>query len=194
MALPRRYPKKPSAPRRGAGCLASGRCYPRRRMAYVKTPEPSNSAAAGRTMAEPPVPGSCPPPSTMVVPPIMVVSCAIATGARTTMSRRAAVARNIALFIQSSFLRPACFYKRAWLQEQHRARFARIRRILHSWGSAGAVLPGCSYANLPRFSSSTFCTYSAKQLACEEAAREGELRWGWPLRIVPTREPHRVAA
>jgi hypothetical protein len=77
-------------------------------MAYVKTPEPSNNAAAGRTMAEPPVPGRFPPPpSVMVMPPIMVVSCAIATGANITMSRRAAVARNIALFIQSSFLRAA---------------------------------------------------------------------------------------
>jgi hypothetical protein len=33
----------------------------------------------------------------------MVVSCAIATGASTSMSTRAAVARNNALFIQSSF-------------------------------------------------------------------------------------------
>jgi hypothetical protein len=78
-------------------------------MAYVKTPEPSSKAAAGRTMAEPPpVPGSCPPPpSLMVSSIIMVVSCAIATGAKTSITRRAAVARSIALFIQSSFLRAA---------------------------------------------------------------------------------------
>src|SRR5919112_5678253 len=105
------------------GRLDSGRCYLRRRTAYVRTPEPSSNAAAGRRIAGPPLFGSgllpLPPPgawvcSIMVVPPpppppiwvppppIMVVSCANATGARTSMTRRAAVARNIALFIQSS--------------------------------------------------------------------------------------------
>jgi hypothetical protein len=34
---------------------------------------------------------------------IGVVSCAIATGASISMTKRAAVARNIVLFIQSSF-------------------------------------------------------------------------------------------
>src|SRR5215212_9222979 len=101
----------------GAECLALGWCYLRRRMAYVKTPEPRSSAAAGRRMAGPPLgarappvvppitvaPPPPPPPIWVAAPVMLVVSCANATGARTNITRRAAVAKNIALFIQSSF-------------------------------------------------------------------------------------------
>src|SRR5215212_9926600 len=54
----------------GAECLALGWCYLRRRMAYVRTPEPRSSAAAGRRMAGPPLGARAPPPP--VVPPIAV--------------------------------------------------------------------------------------------------------------------------
>src|SRR5918994_6117316 len=50
--------KNPRPLKGGAGCLATDRCYLRRRIAYVRTPEPSSSAAAGRSMAGPPLPGS----------------------------------------------------------------------------------------------------------------------------------------
>jgi hypothetical protein len=57
-------------------------------------------------MAGPPLAGIPPDsvPDIIVLPIIiMVVSCAIAIGIRTTIARRAAVARKIVLFIQSSF-------------------------------------------------------------------------------------------
>jgi hypothetical protein len=63
-------------------------------------PDPRSSAAAGRRMAGPPLSGTA---AGEAVACIMVVSWANAIGTRISMARRAAIARKIALFIQSSF-------------------------------------------------------------------------------------------
>jgi hypothetical protein len=65
-------------------------------------PDPRSSAAAGRRMAGPPLGGTSPGGGDATVC-IMVVSWATAIGTRISMARRAAIARKIALFIQSSF-------------------------------------------------------------------------------------------
>jgi hypothetical protein len=70
-------------------------------------PDPRSRAAAGRRMAGPPLlgtPGEVVPAIELAAPLIMLLSCATAIGIKTSMARRAAVARNIVLFIQSSFV------------------------------------------------------------------------------------------
>jgi hypothetical protein len=62
-------------------------------------PDPRSSAAAGRRMAGPPLSGTWPGGAVIII----VVSWATAIGIRISMARRAAIARKIALFIQSSF-------------------------------------------------------------------------------------------
>jgi hypothetical protein len=68
-------------------------------------PDPRSRAAAGRRMAGPPLlgtPGEGEPAAVGL--PVIMVPCATAIGIKTSMARRAAVARNIVLFIQSSFV------------------------------------------------------------------------------------------
>ncbi len=55
---PATYKKIPRPLHGDTGRLDSGRCYLRRRTAYVRTPEPSSNAAAGRRIAGPPLLGS----------------------------------------------------------------------------------------------------------------------------------------
>jgi hypothetical protein len=66
-------------------------------------PDPRSSAAAGSRMAGPPLSGTSPGGAVIVASIIIVVSWATAIGTRISMARRAAIARKIALFIQSSF-------------------------------------------------------------------------------------------
>src|SRR5215208_4290187 len=68
---PAKDKRKSRAPHTGTrDTLASGRSYLRRTMAYVRTPEPSSNAAAGRSIAGPPLgaSGFCFPPA-MDLPP-----------------------------------------------------------------------------------------------------------------------------
>src|SRR5215212_6422522 len=69
--------KVPRPLERGAECLALGWCYLRRRMAYVRTPEPRSSAAAGRRMAGPPLPGSGWPPAWVAAPAPIVAPATV---------------------------------------------------------------------------------------------------------------------
>src|ERR687890_2842974 len=69
-------------------------------------PDPRSSAAAGRRIAGPPldgIPGDGEPAIEPSIIVIMVVSCATAIGIRTSLAKRAAVARKIIFFTQSSF-------------------------------------------------------------------------------------------
>jgi hypothetical protein len=84
----------------GAVPLLLSLYYLRRRIAYVRMPEPSSSAAAGNARAGPPLGAR---PGAGVGVGVGVGVCAKATGARTSISTSTSVARNIALFIQSSF-------------------------------------------------------------------------------------------
>src|SRR5918999_3137193 len=75
----------------GAVSLSLSLDYLRRRIAYVRTPEPSSNAAAGNAIDGPPLPGSGAGLG------VAVGVCAKATGARTSTSTSTSVAKNIAL-------------------------------------------------------------------------------------------------
>lgn len=86
------------------------RYYLRRRTAKVRMPEPKSKAAAGRSIAGPPLVGS-PVPDVFFRGPVLsmplevlIVLCAIAAGASTNSARRAAVAKIIILLFTEFLL------------------------------------------------------------------------------------------